>query len=103
MRVDRGPNDDQGGTNGVALLPAPQALAATATAPPHGQGEILGHFAMRGDVRAELGEWLGAPGSGLRLEAIMMPKPASDAPPETSPGLDCQIVFAPLVITTWTA
>jgi capsular polysaccharide biosynthesis protein len=102
MRVDRRPNDDQGGTNGVTLLPSPQASAAAATASPYGKGEILGHFAMRGDVRAELGEWLGTPGSGLRLEAIMLPKPPSDAPPETSPGLDCQIVFAPLVITTWT-
>jgi capsular polysaccharide biosynthesis protein len=87
--------------NGVAVLPPPQALAATDTAVLHSKGEILGHFAMRGDVRAEIGEWLGTPGSGLRLEAIMLPRPASDASPETSPGLDCQIVFAPLVITTW--
>jgi capsular polysaccharide biosynthesis protein len=100
--VDRRPNDDQGAMNGVALLPSPQAVAATAPAAPHSKGEILGHFAMRGDVRAELGEWLGTPGSGLRLEAIMLPKPASDASPETSPGADCQVIFAPLVITTWT-
>jgi capsular polysaccharide biosynthesis protein len=105
-RVDQHPNDDQGRTNGVALLPAPraapQALPPGNAAARPGRGEILGHFAMRGDVRAEPGEWLGIPGSGLRLEAIMLPRPVIDAPPETSPGVDCQIVFAPLVVTTWT-
>jgi capsular polysaccharide biosynthesis protein len=102
VRVDRQPNDDQGRTNGVALFPPPQTSAPGDAAATHWKGEILGHFAMRGDERAALGEWLGTPGSGLRLEAIMLPRPARDAAPETSPGLDCQIIFAPLVVTTWT-
>ena len=32
----------------------------------------------------------------------MLPAPAADAPPEAAPGVDCQMIFGPFVMTEWT-
>jgi capsular polysaccharide biosynthesis protein len=85
-----------------ATRAASTAGLQAAVQPRVNSGEILGHISNEGDVLGGLGGWLGTPGSGRRLEAIMLPAPVAGAPPEAAPGLDCQMIFGPVVMTEWT-
>ncbi|WP_284945257.1 glycosyltransferase family 61 protein [Acidisoma cladoniae] len=63
---------------------------------------MLAHISMRGDIRGQVGSWLGAIGSGLALEG-MMSAPASLGPPHLSPGLEYQLLYPYGLKTPWMA
>jgi capsular polysaccharide biosynthesis protein len=62
---------------------------------------MLAHISMRGNVEGHAGSWLGEPGSGLSIEAIML-APAAAGPPHLSPAVECQIIYPLGIKTPWT-
>jgi capsular polysaccharide biosynthesis protein len=76
----------------------PPAPAREAAAP---NGNMLAHISMRGNVVGRAGAWLGEPGSGLAIEAIVL-APAGSGPPHLSPAVESQLIYPPGLKTPWT-
>jgi capsular polysaccharide biosynthesis protein len=64
------------------------------------QGNMLAHISMRGNVMGHAGSWLGEPGSGLAIEAIML-APSADGPPHLSPAVESQLIYPLDLKTPW--
>ena len=79
----------------VATEAAPEASADTAAA------NMLAHISMRGNVLGRVGEWLGEPGSGLGIEALML-APAAAGPAHLNPVPEYQIHYKDGLRTPWT-
>ncbi|GAB0117439.1 glycosyltransferase family 61 protein [Acidisoma sp. 7E03] len=62
---------------------------------------MLGHFAMRGNLTAGPGAWLGDPAAGFALEALML-APAAEGPPQHSPAPEYQLLYSDGLRTPWT-
>ena len=62
---------------------------------------MLVHISMRGNVPGHVGAWLGAPGSGLAIEAILL-APGADGPPHLSPAVETQLIYQAALKTPWT-
>lgn len=62
---------------------------------------MLAHISMRGNVVGQAGAWLGEPGSGLVIEAILL-APAAKGPPNLAPAVEYQLVYPKGVKTPWT-
>ena len=76
----------------------PPAPAQEAAAP---DGNMLAHISMRGNVVGRSGAWLGEPGSGLAIEAIVL-APAGSGPPHLSPAVESQLIYPHGLKTPWT-
>jgi capsular polysaccharide biosynthesis protein len=61
---------------------------------------MLAHISMRGDIRGQVGAWLGAIGSGLSLEGLMA-APPSLGPPHLAPALEYQLLYPHGLKTPW--
>ncbi|GAB0113429.1 glycosyltransferase family 61 protein [Acidisoma sp. C75] len=73
--------------------------AESATSAP--DANMLAHISMRGNVLGWVGEWLGAPGSGLAIEALLMaPAPPGADPAEPRP--EYQLIYKEGLRTPWT-
>lgn len=77
----------------------PEAPAA-ATDPSQPQGNMVAHISMRGNVMGHAGAWLGEPGSGLAIEAIML-APSAEGPPHLSPAVESQLIYPLDLKTPW--
>lgn len=64
-------------------------------------GNMLAHISMRGDVVGDSGAWLGEPGRGLAIEAILL-APAGSGPPQHSPAMESQLIYPHGLRTPWT-
>jgi capsular polysaccharide biosynthesis protein len=64
-------------------------------------GNMVAHISMRGNVVGQAGDWLGEPGSGLAIEAILM-APAAAGPPHLSPAVETQLIYPHGLKTPWT-
>ena len=65
------------------------------------EGNMVAHVSMRGNVVGRAGAWLGEPGSGLAIEAILI-APAAAGPPHLSPALESQLIYPLGLKTPWT-
>jgi capsular polysaccharide biosynthesis protein len=87
-----------------AAHPAPASTEsegrASAPDPSRPQGNMLAHISMRGNVMGFAGSWLGEPGSGLAIEAIML-SPSAGGPPHLSPAVESQLIYPLDLKTPW--
>lgn len=81
----------------MAAGAAPAALAETTPA----AANMLAHISMRGNVLGRVGEWLGEPGSGLGIEALML-APATPGPAHLNPVPEYQLLYKDGLRTPWT-
>ena len=73
--------------------PTPNVAAADAN--------MLAHISMRGNVLGQAGAWLGEPGSGFAIEAILFAA-AGDGPPDKYPAIESQLIYPFGLKTPWT-
>jgi hypothetical protein len=78
-----------------------EAAEATDAAPSAPGANMLAHISMRGNVVGQAGAWLGEPGSGLAIEAILL-APAAAGPPDLSPAVESQMIYPHGLKTPWT-
>ena len=85
------------------VSPTPDASTPDASAPDAStqSGNMLAHISMRGNVVGQAGAWLGEPGSGLAIEALLL-APPSAAAPHLSPAPECQLIYPQGLKTPWT-
>jgi hypothetical protein len=81
----------------VEALPAGDSTQAVSVP----AANMLAHISMRGNVVGAAGAWLGEPGSGLAIEAIMIAR-AAEGPPHLSPAVECQLIYPHGLKTPWT-
>ncbi|MCB8875578.1 glycosyltransferase family 61 protein [Acidisoma silvae] len=85
------------------MTPSDPIAAAQADASPAPRpANMLAHISARGDVRGHDGVWLGEPGSGNAIEAVLL-APAGKGPPQLNPAPEYQIVYRGGLKTPWTA
>ena len=68
------------GAETASPTPIPDAAGMAAAAIP---ANMLAHISMRGNVLGQAGDWLGEPGSGLAIEALLL-APAAEGPPHSA-------------------
>ncbi|WP_419760599.1 glycosyltransferase family 61 protein [Acidisoma sp.] len=93
--------DDQASTAAGAAEP-PAAAPAPAAPQEQPDGNMLAHISMRGNVMGRAGAWVGEPGSGLAIEALLL-APAAPGPPQLSPAPECQLIYQHGLKTPWMA
>ena len=62
---------------------------------------MLAHISMRGNVPGQAGQWLGEPGSGLEIEALILAR-AAEGPPHLAPAVEYQLIYPKGLKTPWT-
>ena len=90
-------SDDSEPADAETMVPSADSPAGVSTP----AGNMLAHISMRGDVVGQAGAWLGEPGSGLAIEAILL-APASAGPPHLSPAVESQLIYPHGLKTPWT-
>jgi hypothetical protein len=98
------PQSDDGGppiTESVEAAPPAPPYPRPAPALDTAGSNMLAHISMRGNVAGQAGVWLGEPGSGLAIEAILL-APGAAGPPHLSPAVESQIIYPHGLKTPWT-
>ena len=94
------PDEPAAAAEPSAPEPVPEVAAPEVSAAP--DGNMLAHISMRGNVMGHAGSWVGEPGSGLAIEALLL-APAAPGPPHLSPAPECQLIYQHGLKTPWMA